>query len=123
MSIQAPDIEMGSSGAQLVNLEAAAPHVSDAAADGKVNVELHGSGDDSKDSAIQTSDALGSGDKGLKLGTAEHVAIPTELAARAATLGSRWNWLNWTCATPQLMRFQRPASASSRPHVTVLPIT
>jgi hypothetical protein len=31
-------------------------------------------------------------------GTEQKVAKPTELVAKAATLGSKWNWLNWTCA-------------------------
>lgn len=65
--------------------------------DAAANVELQASGDESKGSAINGSDTQAENGNGIHIGTAEHVALPTELAAKAATLGSRWNWLNWAC--------------------------
>lgn len=93
--------------------------------DAKADVELQASGDESKGSAIKGTDARPAHSNGIHIGTAEHVAIPTELAAKAATLGSRWNWLNWTCAllTGLARNYDTPDELPGRDNSSVLDIT
>ena len=62
------------------------------------NAELHASLGESTDSALKGSNGTGKDGTGLNKDTAAHVGIPTEIAARVATLGSRWHWLNWAYA-------------------------